>query len=151
MADIHTPATRSRNMSAIRAKNTKPEVMVRKGLFARGYRYRLNDKCLPGKPDLVLKKHRAVIFVHGCFWHRHDCPLFRWPSTRAEWWKEKLEGNRVRDQRQLSELQELGWRTLVVWECALKGKLRLQPEDLFEQIEGWLLSDTSKSEICGSF
>jgi len=124
---------------------------IRKELFARGYRYRLNDKRLPGKPDLVLKKYRAVIFVHGCFWHRHNCPLFKWPSTRAEWWKEKLEGNRVRDQRQLSELQELGWRTLVVWECALKGKLRLQPEDLFEQIEGWLLSDISHSEVCGSF
>src|SRR5690606_7566531 len=138
-------------MSAIRGTNTRPELFIRKELFARGYRYRLNDKRLPGKPDLVLKKYRAVIFVHGCFWHRHNCPLFKWPSTRAEWWKEKLEGNRVRDQRQLWELQELGWRTLVVWECALKGKLRLQPEDLFEQIEGWLLSDISHSEVCGSF
>lgn len=151
MTDVHDEITRSRNMSAIRGTNTRPELLIRKELFARGYRYRLNDKRLPGKPDLVLKKYRAVIFVHGCFWHRHNCPQFKWPSTRAEWWKEKLEGNRVRDQRQLSELQELGWRTLVVWECALKGKLRLQPEDLFEQIEGWLLSDTSKSEICGSF
>ncbi|MCB2387266.1 very short patch repair endonuclease [Thalassolituus alkanivorans] len=151
MTDVHDEITRSRNMSAICGTNTRPELLIRKELFARGYRYRLNDKRLPGKPDLVLKKYRAVIFVHGCFWHRHNCPQFKWPSTRAEWWKEKLEGNRGRDQRQLSELQELGWRTLVVWECALKGKLRLQPEDLFEQIEGWLLSDTSKSEICGSF
>src|SRR5690606_10617592 len=138
-------------MTAIRGTNTRPELLIRKELFARGYRYRLNDKRLPGKPDLVLKKYRAVIFVHGCFWHRHNCPLFKWPSTRAEWWKEKLEGNRLRDQRQLSELQELGWRTLVVWECALKGKLRLQPEGLFEQIEGWLLSDTSHSEVSCSF
>ena len=151
MTDVHDEITRSRNMTAIRGTNTRPELLIRKELFARGYRYRLNDKRLPGKPDLVLKKYRAVIFVHGCFWHRHNCPLFKWPSTRAEWWKEKLEGNRLRDQRQLSELQELGWRTLVVWECALKGKLRLQPEGLFEQIEGWLLSDTSHSEVSCSF
>lgn len=122
MTDVHNEVTRSRNMTAIRGTNTRPELLIRKELFARGYHYRLNDKRLPGKPDLVLKKYRAVIFVHGCFWHRHNCPQFKWPSTRAEWWKEKL-----------------------------KGKLRLQPEDLFEQIEGWLLSDTSKSEICGSF
>jgi len=151
VTDVHDEITRSRNMTAIRGTNTRPELLIRKELFARGYRYRLNDKRLPGKPDLVLKKYRAVIFVHGCFWHRHNCPLFKWPSTRAEWWKEKLEGNRLRDQRQLSELQELGWRTLVVWECALKGKLRLQPEGLFEQIEGWLLSDTSHSEVSCSF
>lgn len=151
MTDVHNEITRSRNMSAIKGENTTPELFIRKELFARGYRYRLNDKRLPGKPDLVLKKYRAVIFVHGCFWHQHSCPLFKWPSTRAEWWKEKLEGNRLRDQRQLSELQGLGWRTLVVWECALKGKLRLQPEGLFEQIEGWLLSDTSHSEVSCSF
>lgn len=149
MTDVHNKATRSRNMSAIRAKNTKPEVLVRKGLFARGYRYRLNDKRLPGKPDLVLKKYSAVIFVHGCFWHLHGCALFKWPSARAEWWKEKLQANKVRDRQQLALLREQGWRTLVVWECAMKGKARLSADQLFSRIEQWLLSESVHDEIAG--
>ncbi len=149
MTDVHDKATRSRNMAAICGKNTKPEVLLRKELFARGYCYRLNDKKLPGKPDLVLKQYKAVIFVHGCFWHLHGCPLFKWPSTRAEWWKEKLEGNLARDQRQLRALQEQGWRTLVVWECVFKGKHRLPLNEVLDQIESWLNSESDSREIEG--
>lgn len=103
-------------MSGIRGKNTKIEVLVRKGLFARGFRYRINDKKLPGKPDIVLSKYKAVIFTHGCFWHGHDCHLFKWPSTRPEWWRSKIDGNRERDNQVRRLLEEAGWRQCHVWE-----------------------------------
>ena len=149
MTDVHSKATRSRNMAAIKGKNTRPEVFLRKQLFARGYRYRLNDKKLPGKPDLVLKKYNAVILVHGCFWHLHGCHMFKWPSTRSEWWKEKLESNKSRDEKQLQALKTSGWRVLVVWECAIKGKGKLQPYFLIDQVEEWLLSDLQFGQISG--
>ena len=120
MADIVDKATRSRMMSGIRGKDTKPEMMVRKGLHALGLRYILNVGKLPGKPDLVFPKHQTALFVHGCFWHWHDCPAFRMPSSNQSFWREKIGSNRLRDQKNISALKSLGWKTLVVWECEIK-------------------------------
>ena len=115
-----TPSTRSRMMSSVRAKNTKLELEVRRRLFAMGFRYRLHGKNLPGKPDMVFPKYRAVLFVHGCFWHYHGCHLSTLPNIRRSWWKKKLEGNRKRDSKVMSELKDLGWRILVIWECGFR-------------------------------
>lgn len=110
-------------MSRIKGKNTKPEETVRKYLFSQGFRYRKNDKRLPGKPDIVLPKYKTVIFVNGCFWHKHEgCKYFAWPQNNAEFWKEKIESNVVRDKKQYEELQDAGWRVIIVWECELKKK-----------------------------
>ena len=111
------------NMSHIRSKNSKPEELVRKYLFSKGFRYRKNVKTLPGCPDIVLPKYKTVIFVNGCFWHKHDCPRFVWPSTNEEYWRSKIMGNVERDKRNLAELQQLGWTVLTVWECELKKKV----------------------------
>lgn len=119
--DIVDPATRSRMMSGIRGKNTKPELTIRRLLHAAGFRFRLQRKDLPGKPDLVLPKYHVAILVHGCFWHMHDgCHYFRLPTTRTEFWQNKLGGNRLRDSRSVVLLNEVGWRVLVVWECAVR-------------------------------
>lgn len=121
MSDIVSPETRSRMMSGIRGKNTKPEIKVRKSLHRLGFRYRLHDKSLPGKPDLVLPKYKTVIFVNGCFWHGHECGLFKWPKSNTEFWKEKITGNRLRDEKNLEHLDKLGWNVITVWECSLRG------------------------------
>ena len=124
MADVHSPETRSYNMSCIRGKNTKPEELVRKYLFAQGFRYRKNDAQLPGKPDIVLPKYKTVIFVNGCFWHAHEgCRYFIWPKNNAEFWKKKIGGNIERDAKNQRLLTELGWRVIVVWECELKNSM----------------------------
>lgn len=124
MADVHSPAIRSYNMSRIRSKDTKPELLVRKFLHAHGFRYRLHDKRLPGKPDLVLPKYKTVIFVHGCFWHGHKgCKYFVVPKTRITWWLEKIESNKLNDSRHLKALRKLGWKTIQIWECELKENL----------------------------
>ena len=123
MADNHSKEVRSMNMSHIRSKNSKPEELVRKYLFSKGFRYRKNVKMLPGCPDIVLPKYKTVIFVNGCFWHKHDCPRFVWPSTNEEYWRPKIMGNVERDKRNLAELQQLGWTVLTVWECELKKKV----------------------------
>ena len=121
MADVHSPETRSYNMSRIRGKNTKPEQVVRKYLFAQGFRYRKNDNQLPGKPDIVLPKYKTVVFVNGCFWHAHEgCRYFVWPTNNAEFWRKKIGGNIARDEKNKRLLTELGWRVIVVWECELK-------------------------------
>jgi DNA mismatch endonuclease (patch repair protein) len=121
MADVHSPETRSYNMSHIRGKNTKPEEFVRKYLFAQGFRYRKNDARLPGKPDIVLPKYKTVIFVNGCFWHAHEgCRYFVWLKNNAEFWKKKIGGNIERDSKNQRLLTELGWKVIVVWECELK-------------------------------
>jgi len=121
MADVHSPETRSFNMSQIKGKNTKPEEQVRKYLFSRGYRYRKNVSNLPGKPDIVLPKYKTCIFVNGCFWHKHEgCKYFVWPKNNAEFWKKKITGNVERDLRQQNELRLLGWDVVVIWECELK-------------------------------
>lgn len=120
MTDNHTPAIRSYNMSRIRSTGTKPEEMVRKALFSKGFRYRKNDKRFPGKPDIVLPKYRTVIFVNGCFWHHHSCKDFVWPKTNASFWREKIERNEKRDQKNYEALKAEGWSVIVVWECELK-------------------------------
>jgi DNA mismatch endonuclease (patch repair protein) len=121
MTDVLTAAQRQLNMSRIRGRDTKPEMLMRQGLHARGLRYRLHDRKLPGRPDLVFPRHGAVVFVHGCFWHAHGCALSKLPATRQEFWKKKLEGNAARDRRAIDALREDGWRVLVIWECALRG------------------------------
>ncbi|MDQ8196280.1 DNA mismatch endonuclease Vsr [Coraliomargarita sp. SDUM461004] len=125
MADIFSEAQRSYNMSRIRSKNTKPEIAVRSMLHRLGYRFTVNgpkNKKLPGKPDIVLPKYKTVIFVHGCFWHGHaGCKDFRYPKTRTEWWKAKIDGNVARDQKRIAELEAMGWRVLVIWGCELKN------------------------------
>lgn len=119
--DVHDKETRSYNMSCIKGKNTKPEEIVRKYLFSQGFRYRKNDKRLPGTPDIVLPKYKTVIFVNGCFWHGHeDCRYFVVPKTNTEFWINKIETNRKRDIRKINDLQTLGWKVIVVWECQLK-------------------------------
>lgn len=123
MADNHSKEVRSMNMSHIRSKNSKPEELVRKYLFSKGFRYRKNVKMLPGCPDIVLPRYKTVIFVNGCFWHKHDCPRFVWPSTNEEYWRPKIMGNVERDKRNFAELQQLGWTVLTVWECELKKKV----------------------------
>lgn len=121
MTDVHDKVTRSYNMSRIKGKNTLPEMMVRKFLFANGYRYRLNVKTLPGKPDIVLPKYKTVIFINGCFWHGHEgCRYFVIPKTRTEWWIEKITGTQKRDLEAENQLNELGWKVIVIWECELK-------------------------------
>lgn len=126
MSDVHTPAQRSRNMSAIKSKNTKPELRVRSALHAMGYRFRLHRKDLPGKPDIVLAKHRLAIFVHGCFWHCHDC---RWgrvvPATRPEFWAAKRGGNVDRDLAKQAALRENGWTIATIWECETRNEAEL--------------------------
>ena len=122
MADNHSKEVRSMNMSHIRSKNSKPEELVRKYLFSKGFRYRKNVKALPGCPDIVLPKYKTVIFVNGCFSHKHHCPRFVWPSSNEEYWRPKIMGNVERDKRNADELQKLGWKVLVVWECELKKK-----------------------------
>jgi DNA mismatch endonuclease (patch repair protein) len=126
MADVHDIATRSYNMSRIRGKNTKPEMLVRKYIHANGLRYRLHNKNLPGKPDLTLTKYQTVIFVNGCFWHGHKgCKNFVLPKTRAEWWAEKIEETIKRDNKITKELKKHGWNSIVIWECELKPQKRI--------------------------
>jgi DNA mismatch endonuclease (patch repair protein) len=137
-------------MAGIRATNTKPEMLLRRGLHALGFRFRLHGKRLPGKPDIVLPRYQAVIFVHGCFWHGHDCQLFRWPKTREAFWREKISGNRTRDQLAVNLLRESGWRVLHVWECALRGTTKLEPELVIECAASWIKSDETWGEIRGN-
>lgn len=121
MPDRHTTKQRSYNMNQIKGKDTKPEILLRKLLFKEGFRYRINDRKLLGKPDIVLKKFNTVIFVNGCFWHGHqDCRYFVIPKTRTEFWMDKINGNRERDVRNLSQLKEAGWNVITLWECELK-------------------------------
>jgi DNA mismatch endonuclease, patch repair protein len=121
MVDVHEPKVRSYNMSQIKGKDTKPEIMVRKYLHSKGFRYRLQDKKLPGKPDIVLKKYKTVIFVHGCFWHGHEnCRYFVIPGTRTQWWIDKIARNKLKDKENAILLDNSGWRTITVWECGLR-------------------------------
>lgn len=138
MADVHKPETRSRNMAAIKSRHTQPELVVRKALHASGLRYRLHVGNLAGKPDIIFPKYSAVVFVHGCFWHHHNCHLFRWPSTRQDFWHKKITGNVAKDQRVAIDLQSAGWRVATVWECALKGRTRLNFPDAMQDLIDWI-------------
>lgn len=125
MADVHSPETRSYNMSQIKGRNTKPEEIVRKYLFAQGFRYRKNYNKLPGKPDIVLPKYHTCIFVNGCFWHGHEgCKYFVWPKSNVDFWKEKISGNIRRDIDNNQKLSQQGWNVITVWECELKPDKR---------------------------
>jgi DNA mismatch endonuclease, patch repair protein len=125
MADVHSKETRSYNMSRIKGKNTKPEILVRKFLFSKGFRFRINVSKLPGKPDIVLPKYKTVIFIHGCFWHGHEgCRYFVVPKTRTEWWMEKISSNIERDIKNYNELKQTGLKVHIIYECKLKPVFR---------------------------
>jgi DNA mismatch endonuclease, patch repair protein len=150
MADIVDKRTRSRMMSGIKGKNTKPELTIRKGLYHRGFRYRLHLANLPGKPDMVFIGRKAVIMVNGCFWHAHNCHLFKWPSSREEFWRKKIGRNKEKDAETKQALSEKGWRILVVWECSLKGRTLLPQEKALDTIAEWLDNKHSgNKEITG--
>jgi len=152
MVDIVDASTRSMMMARVKGKDTRQEVEIRKRLFALGFRYRLHDKKLPGKPDIVLRKYKAVIFIHGCFWHVHDCSLFRWPASKKAFWKKKLAGNRKRDIENIESLEKLGWRILVIWECSFRGagkKREKEIDTIVKKTGKWLNSGKVSSEIKG--
>lgn len=150
MADVVPADVRSRMMAGIRATNTKPELLLRRGLHARGLRFRLHDPALPGKPDIVFPRYRAVILAHGCFWHGHDCHLFKWPSTRPDFWRAKIARNREVDARTTAALANAEWRQAIVWECALKGRTRLPLDNIIDSCENWIRSDRQRMEIRGT-
>jgi len=147
MADVVDAATRSRMMSRIRGRDTKIEVAVRKALHSRGLRYRVDDRRLPGRPDIVLPRRKAVVLVHGCFWHAHDCGLCRIPATRPEFWRDKLDANVARDARNNQALLDAGWRVATVWECALRGKGPEALSQTADKILGWLQAAQRTLEI----
>lgn len=149
VTDTFSPAKRSQIMSRIRAKDTAPELHIRKGLHALGFRYRLHDRKLPGKPDLVFPRFRSVIFVNGCFWHGHSCHLFRWPASNEEYWKPKISRTIERDYENMGLLKELGWRILVIWECAFRGRFRYPMVRVIEIASEWLVSNTRDCELKG--
>jgi DNA mismatch endonuclease (patch repair protein) len=134
-------------MAGIGPANTKPEMQIRRGLHALGWRYRLHDRKLPGRPDLVFPRRRAVIFVNGCFWHGHLCHLFKWPKSRQQFWRDKISGNIDRDRRVRFQLRELGWRVADVQECTLKGRERLPIEKVLARLDGFLRSDATYCSI----
>jgi DNA mismatch endonuclease (patch repair protein) len=140
-------------MSGIRGRDTKPELIIRSALHARGFRFRLPPKKrkhqLPGNPDLKLTKYNAVIFVHGCFWHGHNCHLFKWPGTRSSFWRKKIEGNIARDNAAIQELIENDWRVLTIWECSMRGRTRLDFNELTSIVTEWLVSGDSRLDIGG--
>ena len=148
MADRITPAERSRFMSQVRVSGTTPERVIRSSIFQAGYRYRLNDRRLPGAPDIVLKRHRVGIFVHGCFWHRHqDCRLSTVPKSNVAFWTTKLEKNAKRDQAAVENLVKMGWRVLVVWECATRGRENL--DAVGARVVKWMRGLRRRGEIRG--
>ncbi|WP_147198598.1 DNA mismatch endonuclease Vsr [Pantoea sp. MBD-2R] len=149
MADVHSSIIRSKNMRAIRTRDTAIENRLAEQLAELGFSYRVQDKSLPGRPDFVLDRHQAIVFVHGCFWHHHHCHLFKVPATRTAFWMEKIDGNVERDKRAVAELSAAGWKVLVVWECALRGKTKLASEALGARLEEWLFAAEGNAEIDG--
>lgn len=146
MTDIVAPKKRSQMMAGIRGKDTKPELEIRLRLHRLGFRYRIHDRNLPGSPDIVLKKYNAVIFIHGCFWHRHNCHIFKWPNTRPEFWKNKINKNYENDSKAFKSLRSAGWRVCIVWECSIKGSSK-NAQTASESIAHWLKSNESILEI----
>lgn len=136
-------------MAAIKGRHTKPELLIRRALHAAGLRYRIHAKHLPGTPDLVFPRHKAVIFVNGCFWHQHDCHLFKWPATRPEFWREKISRNVANDERAVGALLETGWRVATVWECALKGRTSPDFSETMQRLIAWIKSDEQRITIRG--
>ena len=145
LMDIWSKEKRSECMSKIRSRNTKPELALRKALFARGFRYRVNDSKLPGKPDIVLPKYKTVIFLHGCFWHRHEgCKYAYTPKTNTKFWVEKITSNIERDKTNLQKLAALGWNVLTVWECEIRHTYKHDITLLVDRIEAALLAPVQK-------
>lgn len=136
-------------MAGIKGKNTKPELLIRKALFAKGFRYRLHSKLLAGKPDIVLSKYKVAIFIHGCFWHGHDCHLYRLPKSNSRFWAEKINKNKYNDTLVIEQLANVGWRIAVIWECSLKGRTKLDFEVLVDTLERWILSDKMNLSLKG--
>jgi len=149
MGDVVNPEKRSQMMSGIRSKNTMPELSIRSGLHRIGFRFRVHQRKLPGNPDMVFRKYNAVIFVHGCFWHKHSCHLFKWPKTRDKFWKTKLTRNEQVDSVNIARLRGLGWRIGIVWECAVKGRARMQSDKLVRICNKWLMSNRKYLEVKG--
>jgi DNA mismatch endonuclease (patch repair protein) len=152
MVDIVDASTRSRMMSGIRSKDTRHEIEIRKKLFSLGYRYRLHDSRLPGKPDIILPRYKAVVFIHGCFWHAHDCELFKMPSTRVAFWRQKLDRNKQKDRENNNALKNLGWRISTIWECSFRGtgkKREKEIDAIVNKIVKWLRSGKNSLEIKG--
>jgi DNA mismatch endonuclease, patch repair protein len=147
MTDVVDAETRSRMMSGIKNKNTKPEMLIRQALHRRGFRYRLHSPELPGKPDLVFPRHTAVLLIHGCFWHGHDCKYFKLPSTRPQFWKDKIKSNQLRDEKQTGELIEQGWRVLIVWECATRKGSKMALDVLADWVANWLRTNAKTMHI----
>lgn len=137
-------------MAAIRGSHTKPEMQVRRALHAAELRFRLHARELPGKPDLVLPRWRAVIFINGCFWHRHDCHLFRWPTTRQAFWRDKIGRNVTNDAKATEALRAAGWRVATVWECGLKGRTKPDFPEAMQRLAAWVRSDEPSLTIRGS-
>jgi DNA mismatch endonuclease (patch repair protein) len=150
MADIVPPDVRSRMMAAVRGKDTLPEMTLRRGLHRAGFRFRLHANNLPGRPDMVFPKYRAALFVHGCFWHGHDCHLFRLPATRRDFWAGKVERNRANDARSSQLLAAERWRVGVVWECALKGRARLPLPLVLDSCARWLRTEAAWLDLRGN-
>lgn len=144
MADVVDVKTRSKMMSGIRSKNSKAEVSLRASLHALGLRFRLHRRDLPGRPDIVMPRHRAVILVHGCFWHRHGCRLSATPASNQEFWQAKFEANITRDARQCQELRRAGWRVAIVWECAIR---QTGPDGIAQQLAQWIGGEGAALEI----
>jgi DNA mismatch endonuclease (patch repair protein) len=138
MTDVLSPAQRKLNMSRIHGKDTKPEMTLRRALYARGVRYRLHRRDLPGCPDIVFMSRKTAIFVHGCFWHGHSCSMFKMPSTRKEFWEEKIAQNQRRDNAAIQALAEQGWRVCIVWECSMRGPNKQSISELVNSIVDWL-------------
>lgn len=151
MVDVLTPRQRSFNMSRIRGSDTKPELLIRRGLHARGLRFRLHRRDLPGRPDLVFPSRRAAIFVHGCFWHGHDCPMCRMPATRPAFWRTKIERNCARDKTVITALVGAGWRVLIIWECALRGPARRPEVTVLAGCVDFLNSENTRAEQTGNW
>lgn len=148
MADTVDKKTRSRMMAAVKGKNTSIEIALRRALFALGYRYRLHGRTLPGRPDIVLPKHNAAIFIHGCFWHGHDdCQAFCLPKTRKAFWRKKIERNKERDLESVAALAESGWRVMTVWECAMRRGKTAETVRVAEKVDRWLRGNRKKGEI----
>jgi DNA mismatch endonuclease (patch repair protein) len=149
MPDVVDKKTRSRMMSSIRGKDTLPELAIRHGLHRMGFRYRLHSPALPGKPDMVFPKYGAIILINGCFWHHHDCHLFKWPATRKVFWKKKILDTCERDRRNIETYHFRGWKVLVIWECALKGKTRRSVPEVVNTAANWLQYDQQDAQITG--
>jgi DNA mismatch endonuclease (patch repair protein) len=149
VVDVVSREKRSQMMAGVRSKNTSPELALRRGLHRRGFRFTLHRRDIPGAPDLVFRGRRAVLFAHGCFWHRHGCHLFKWPNTRREFWREKIEGNERRDAHVRERLEFEDWRVGVVWECALKGRTKRDLDEVVDEVTRWLCSEEPKLEIGG--